>query len=70
MLAFETVRYIAQAFILAYLGACILTTDANSSAIGLSLLLMLSIPIFRFLSIILIPLIYKIIGRTYPLSTQ
>lgn len=70
MLAFETVRYVAQAFILAYLGACILTTEANPSAIGLSLLLILSIPIFRFLSIVLIPLIHKIIGKAYPLSTQ
>jgi sodium/hydrogen exchanger-like protein 6/7 len=68
VLVFETVRYISQAFIFAYLGACILTTQWQSSAIGLSILLILSIPIFRLLSIILLPLIYKIIRKASPLS--
>jgi sodium/hydrogen exchanger-like protein 6/7 len=69
ILAFETVRYVAQAFIFAYLGASLLTIQTHAAAIGLALLLILSIPLVRFLSIAMLPLIYRIGQRTFPLGS-
>lgn len=45
-----------------------LTTHGKASAIGISILLIIVIPIIRFLSISIIPLLYRITNRLYPLS--
>lgn len=67
-LAFDSIRYIFQAFIFAYLGATLLTIHAKWSALGISLTILLLIPLIRFLSVSILPLLFKIIGRPFPLG--
>lgn len=68
LLAFETVRYISQAFIFAYLGASILNCEGQWSAFGISALILPLIPLVRFLSVVLLPLAFKLFRKTVPLS--
>lgn len=68
LIAFETVRYISQAFIFTYLGASIVTTQGQWSALGIAAIIILLIPFVRFISIILLPLYFKIVRRPFMLS--
>lgn len=58
-LAFETVSYIAEAFVYAYLGACILSISSKWSAVGFSFLIMLAFPFIRAAMVYLLPCFYK-----------
>lgn len=69
ILAFDTVRYIAQAFIFAYLGASLLTIQAQLLAFALALLLILLAPLIRLLTVALLPLLYKIAKKQLPLGS-
>jgi len=69
IIAFETVRYISQAFIFTYLGASIVTTQGQWSAIGIATIIIFLIPLVRFVSIIILPLSFKIIKKPFMLST-
>ena len=68
MLAFDSIRYIFQAFIFAYLGASLLTMHLKWSALGMALVILCLIPIIRFLSVVALPLIFKLSGKPYPLA--
>ena len=59
-LAFETVAYMAEAFVYAYLGASIFSISGKWSAFGCSLLLIPMFPVVRVLMVYLLPCIYKI----------
>lgn len=69
VIAFETVRYMSQAFIFTYLGASIVTTDGQLSALGIAIIIIILIPLIRFVSIVLLPLSFKIVKRPFMLST-
>jgi NhaP-type Na+/H+ or K+/H+ antiporter len=69
ILAFDTVRYIAQAFIFAYLGASLLTIQTQLLAFALALLLILLVPLIRLLTVLLLPLLYRIAKRQFPLGS-
>ena len=68
VLFFDSVRYIFQAFIFAYLGASLLTIELNWSALFISVIIILLIPLVRFLSVMVLPLMFKISGRPFPLA--
>ena len=59
-LAFETVSYVAEAFIYAYLGASVFGISGRWSAVLFSLLLVMTFPFVRGLMVYLLPGIYKL----------
>lgn len=67
LLAFDSIRYIFQGFIFAYLGATLLTMHLNWRALGMALFILVMIPLIRFLSVVILPLIFKLSGRPFPL---
>lgn len=69
-LAFETVSYIAEAFVFAYLGASILSIDGKWSAVLMALMILAAMPIIRAIMVYILPLIYKIIKRPFPLNAN
>ena len=69
VLAFETVRYIAQAFVFSYLGASLLTAEQGLAAFGLAILVLVLIPLIRVLSSFFIPLFYKITKKPFPVTS-
>ena len=68
MLAFEAIRYIFQAFIFAYLGASLLTTQNKWNALGASIIILCIIPVLRFIGVYLWPLIFKICQKPFPIA--
>jgi NhaP-type Na+/H+ or K+/H+ antiporter len=67
VLAFDSIRYVFQAFIFAYLGTSLLSITLQWKAIGLALIIILLIPIIRFLSLSVLPLFYKLTRKHFPL---
>lgn len=67
-LAFETIAYIAEAFIYAYLGASILSINNQWLAIGMSMIILIFLPIVRAAMIYLLPCIYSIFKKNFPLN--
>lgn len=67
-LAFETVRYIAQAFVFTYLGASLIAVNGQWSAVGMGILIVLLLPLIRCLMIFPLPLLFKICRVEFPLS--
>lgn len=69
-LAFETVAYVAEAFVYAYLGASIFSISGKWSAFGFSLLLIPIFPIVRGVMVYLLPCIYKLSKKEFPLKSK
>lgn len=69
-LAFETVGYIAEAFVFAYLGASILSIDGKWAAVLMALMILMAMPFIRAIMVYILPLIYKVIKRPFPLSSR
>ena len=69
VLAFETVRYIAQGFVFSYLGASLLNSEQGLAALGVALLILILIPLVRVLSSFFIPLFYRITRRPFPVTS-
>ncbi len=68
MLAFEAIRYIFQAFIFAYLGASLLTTQNKWNALGASIIILCFIPFLRFIGVYIYPLIFKVCRKPFPIA--
>lgn len=69
-MAFETVSYISEAFVFAYLGASILSIEGKWSAVLMALMILASMPIARAIMVYMMPLVYKIINRPFPMSSE
>ncbi len=69
-LAFETVGYISEAFVFAYLGASILSIEGKWAAILMALMILAAMPFVRAVMVYILPLIYKIINRPFPMSSK
>lgn len=69
-LAFETVSYISEAFVFAYLGASTLSIDSKWSAILMGLVILAVLPFIRAIMVYLLPLIYKILGKNFPMDSK
>ena len=69
-LAFETVGYIAEAFVFAYLGASVWGIDGKWSAVLMALMLLAIMPIIRAIMVGLIPLSYLVLRRRCPLNSK
>ena len=69
-LAFETVSYIAEAFVFAYLGASILSIDGKWTAVLMALMILAAMPVIRAVMVYILPFIYKIIKRPFPLNAN
>ena len=67
-LAFETVSYIAEAFVYAYLGASILGIEGNGLAIGFAALILLFLPLVRALMVYILPAVYYLRNKPFPLT--
>ena len=67
-LAFETVSYIAEAFVYAYLGASLLGIRGNGSAIGFAALFLLFFPLVRAIMVYFLPGIYYLRRKPFPLK--
>lgn len=69
-LAFETVAYMAEAFVYAYLGASIFSISGKWSAFGFSLILIPLFPVVRGLIVYLPSFIYKLMKIDFPLTSK
>lgn len=69
-MAFETVSYISEAFVFAYLGASILSIEGKWSAVLMALMILASMPVARAIMVYMMPLVYKIINRPFPMSSE
>ena len=69
-LAFETVAYIAEAFVYSYLGASILSINSQWLAVGMSMIILLFLPIVRAAMIYFLPCIYSILKKQFPLKSK
>ena len=67
-LAFESIRYIFQAFIFTYLGASLLTTQNKWNAFGAAVILICFNPVIRLSMIYMLTLVLKLLKKTFPLS--
>jgi NhaP-type Na+/H+ or K+/H+ antiporter len=66
-LAFETVSYIAEAFVYAYLGASLLGIQSNGLAVGFAALILGFLPFVRALMVYFLPGVYYIRKKPFPL---
>ena len=69
-LAFETVSYIAEAFVFAYLGASTLSIHNDKSAVGMGFLILLAMPFIRAIMVYILPCIYKIVKKPFPMNSK
>lgn len=69
-LAFETVGYICEAFVFAYLGASILGIDSTFSAVFMGLLTLFALPIVRAIMVYLLPLLYVLARKKFPMNSK
>lgn len=60
----------SEAFVFAYLGASILSIDSKGIAIVMAILILAALPIIRAIMVYTMPLIYKLIGRTFPMNSK
>jgi NhaP-type Na+/H+ or K+/H+ antiporter len=66
-LAFETVSYIAEAFVYAYLGASLLVIQGNGLAVGFAALFIVFFPLVRAAMVYFLPGIYYLRKKPFPL---
>lgn len=69
-LAFETVSYIAEAFVYAYLGASLLGISGKGLAVGFAMLILLFFPVIRGAMVYILPGIYYIRNKVFPLKKE
>lgn len=69
-LAFETVSYISEAFVFAYLGASILSIEGKWSAVIMAFMILATLPAIRAIMVYTLPLVYKIINKPFPMSSK
>lgn len=69
-LAFETVSYIAEAFVYAYLGASIFSISGNWLAVAFSALVLVFLPFVRAVMVYILPAIYACSKNTFPLNAK
>lgn len=69
-LAFETVSYVAEAFVYAYLGASIVSLNGTWLVFGMALLALLFLPVVRGAIVYLLPGIYRLIKKNFPLESK
>lgn len=69
-LAFETVSYIAEAFVFTYLGASALSIDKEWLAVGMAFLILMALPVIRAVMVYLLPLLFKILKKKFPLKDK
>lgn len=69
-LAFETVSYIAEAFVFSYLGASVLSIDGEWLAILMSVLLLIGMPVIRAIMVYILPLLYKLLNKKFLLNPK
>jgi sodium/hydrogen exchanger-like protein 6/7 len=70
VVAFDTVGYLAEAFVFAYLGICILGIDGSWKALGMAALLLLVLPLARAVAVYILPLFYLICRSKFPLENK
>lgn len=58
MIAFETVGYLAEAFVFVYLGVCIFGINGEWLAVGFACIILLILPLARAASVYVLPLCY------------
>ena len=69
-LAFETVSYIAEAVVYAYLGASVLSTSGNWLAVGFAFLVFAFLPLVRALMVYFLPVVYHCTKKSFPLNSK
>lgn len=69
-LAFETVSYVAEAFVFAYLGASVLSINSQWLAVVMALLILAFLPLVRGLMVYALPCIYSLMSRPFPLNPK
>ena len=69
-LAFETVSYIAEAFVFTYLGASVLSIQREWLAVFIALLILLSFPIIRIVMVYIAPLFYRLLNKPFILPEK
>lgn len=69
-LAFETVAYVAEAFVYAYLGASVMSIRGEWLAIGMAMLVLLFLPVIRAVMIYFLPCIYTLLKKQFPLNPK
>ena len=69
-LAFETVSYIAEAFVFTYLGASVLSIESEWTAFFIAILILISLPIIRAIMVFILPLFYRLFNKKFILSTK
>lgn len=62
--------YIAEAFVYAYLGASVLSTNGSWLAVGFALLVFIFLPAVRALMVYFLPVIYHCTNKTFPLNSK
>lgn len=67
-LAFETVSYIAEAFVFAYLGASMLSINSEWMAVGMAFLILAFLPGVRAMMVYALPAIYSLMKKEFPLN--
>lgn len=69
-LAFETVGYMCEAFVFAYLGASTLSIESQYVAIIMGLITLFALPIVRGIMVYLLPLFYALARKEFPMNSQ
>lgn len=69
-LAFETVAYIAEAFVYAYLGISILSINSQWLAVGMSMIILLFLPAVRAAMVYFLPCVYTLAKKNFPLNPK
>ncbi|CAD8174885.1 unnamed protein product [Paramecium pentaurelia] len=69
-LAFDTIGYLVEAFVFAYLGITTLQVDYNQIPWSFSLLLLLSVILARFVTVFVLPCCYFLMNKQFKLNTQ
>ena len=68
-MAFDTVGYLAEAFVFVYLGVCIFGLDGEWLAVGMATLVLMVLPLARAASVYVLPFAYWISKRQFPLKS-
>ena len=69
-LAFETVSFIAEAFVYAYMGASLLSINASGLAVAFAALILVFLPVVRAIMVYFLPGIYRCVNRAFPLQPK
>ena len=69
-LAFETVGYIAEAFVFSYLGASILSSQADFDSVLIGILILLALPVIRAVMVYTLPLLFWLLDKPFIMSAR